>query len=76
MTLAFYAGPGFDTVSFREQAARKIIRQIEDKASGRTALSVLMAVPPKEEFVLPGRFGKRREVESIMLSLDTLPKIQ
>jgi hypothetical protein len=76
VTFAFSAGPGFDTASFREQAGRKIIRQIENKASGRSALSILMAVPPKGDFVLPDRFGKRREVESIMLSLDTLPKIQ
>jgi hypothetical protein len=30
------------------------------------ALSILMAVPPKGEFVLPDRFGIRREVEFIM----------
>jgi hypothetical protein len=65
VTFAFSAGPGFDTVSFREQAVRKIIRQIENKASGRMALSILMAVPPKGESVLPDRFGIRREVELI-----------
>jgi hypothetical protein len=53
VTLAFSAGAGFDTVSFREQAVRKIIRQIENKASGRIALPILMALPPKWDFVLP-----------------------
>jgi hypothetical protein len=66
VTLAFSAGAGFDTVSFREQVVRKIIRPIENKASGRIALSILMAVPPKGEFVLPDRFEIRREVEFIM----------
>jgi hypothetical protein len=66
VTFAFSAGPGFDTVSFREQAARKLIRQMENKASGRRPLSILMVVPPKGEFVLPDRFGIRREVELIM----------
>ena len=66
VTFAFYAGAGFDTASFPETAVRKIIRQIENKASGRSAVSILMAVPPKGEFVLADRFGIRREAEFIM----------
>jgi hypothetical protein len=66
VTLAFSAGPGVDAVSLREQAVRKITRQIENKASGRSFLSILMAVAPKGKFVLPDKFGKRREVECIM----------
>jgi len=65
VTFAFSAGPGLDTVSFREQAVRKIIRPTENKASGLMALSILMAVPPKGKFVLADRFGIRREVEFI-----------
>jgi hypothetical protein len=63
---AFSAGAGLDAISFRAQVVRKIIRPIENKASGRIALSILMAVPPKGEFVLADRFGTGREVEFIM----------
>jgi hypothetical protein len=66
VTFAFSAGPGLDAVSFRAQAVRKIIRPIENRTSGRMALSILMAVPPKGEFVLADKFGIRREVEFIM----------
>jgi hypothetical protein len=79
VTFAFSAGPGFDTVSFREQAVRKIMSEIENKATGRIALPILMALPPKWDFVLSDRFGIRREAEilthlAIKSSMHSVPR--